>query len=87
MAQTLMNKRTQFSRVDLATVTGFTVDSPKPLRVSHDKKEFNCYITDRVLQLCRSGELNVDDIVLVQYLGSEQKNAVVVDKIHNTHRL
>jgi hypothetical protein len=87
MAQTMMNRRTPFSGVDWATVTGFTVDSSKPLRVSRDKREFNCYITDRVLQLCQNGKLNVDDVVLVQYLGSEQKNAVVVDKIHSAHRI
>lgn len=69
----------------------FLVGTPKPLRVGRvyekTEVELDCYITDRVLELCQKGKLNKDDIVMVQFIEDDPTKAIVVDKIHKSRYL
>lgn len=95
MAKNIVNKSVeryfeaeQYNRIGWARVKGFTVGTNKPLKISriHDANaEINCYITDKVLQLCQMGKLNIDDVVLIQFMDRDPKKAVVVDKVHCAH--
>jgi len=78
----------EFGKTYWMIVRDFLVGVSKPLRVGRvygkAEVELDCYITDRVLELCQTGKLNVDDVVMVQFIDGDPAKAIVVDKIHKS---